>query len=132
METDNHDDTVFPCSDVRLKIAKDPDLRNKLNAQRAQAAKHKRVTGPKADNTKDSKGIKDLRQTINEKRSRSETPAPKIQSEVHSTGDAKRHKKANNNGVALPKPPPATAPVCLLYTSPSPRDVEESRMPSSA
>ena len=23
-------------------------------------------------------------------------------------------------------------PVCLLYTSPSPRDVEESRMPSSA
>ena len=26
----------------------------------------------------------------------------------------------------------ATAGVCLLYTSPSPRDVEESRMPSSA
>ena len=24
------------------------------------------------------------------------------------------------------------APTCLLYTSPSPRDVEESRMPSSA
>ena len=24
------------------------------------------------------------------------------------------------------------SPVCLLYTSPSPRDVEESRMPSSA
>ena len=24
------------------------------------------------------------------------------------------------------------APACLLYTSPSPRDVEESRMPSSA
>ena len=23
-------------------------------------------------------------------------------------------------------------PICLLYTSPSPRDVEESRMPSSA
>ena len=27
---------------------------------------------------------------------------------------------------------PAFASVCLLYTSPSPRDVEESRMPSSA
>ena len=26
----------------------------------------------------------------------------------------------------------ATGDVCLLYTSPSPRDVEESRMPSSA
>ena len=25
-----------------------------------------------------------------------------------------------------------TAMICLLYTSPSPRDVEESRMPSSA
>ena len=27
---------------------------------------------------------------------------------------------------------PETLTVCLLYTSPSPRDVEESRMPSSA
>ena len=27
---------------------------------------------------------------------------------------------------------PAPRRVCLLYTSPSPRDVEESRMPSSA
>ena len=27
---------------------------------------------------------------------------------------------------------PARALACLLYTSPSPRDVEESRMPSSA
>ena len=26
----------------------------------------------------------------------------------------------------------ASTPGCLLYTSPSPRDVEESRMPSSA
>ena len=32
-------------------------------------------------------------------------------------------------GVDLGK---ATAMICLLYTSPSPRDVEESRMPSSA
>ena len=103
---DIDEDTVFPCSDVRLKIAKDPDLRDKLNAQRAQAAKHKRVTGPKAtNNNKDSKGaVKDLCETIKEKRARSKTPAPspKVQSEVHSTGDAKRPKKANNNGVALP------------------------------
>ena len=28
--------------------------------------------------------------------------------------------------------PPSTTNTCLLYTSPSPRDVEESRMPSSA
>ena len=27
---------------------------------------------------------------------------------------------------------PAVPQTCLLYTSPSPRDVEESRMPSSA
>ena len=35
----------------------------------------------------------------------------------------------------LPKPgegPSPEAQACLLYTSPSPRDVEESRMPSSA
>ena len=32
----------------------------------------------------------------------------------------------------LPKAVPGTARGCLLYTSPSPRDVEESRMPSSA
>ena len=31
----------------------------------------------------------------------------------------------------LAGPPPATAP-CLLYTSPSPRDLSTSRMPSSA
>ena len=29
-------------------------------------------------------------------------------------------------------PASTTIPACLLYTSPSPRDVEESRMPSSA
>ena len=28
--------------------------------------------------------------------------------------------------------PPPRGGICLLYTSPSPRDVEESRMPSSA
>ena len=43
-------------------------------------------------------------------------------------------------GSSQPPAPPAqqfspdqlNAMVCLLYTSPSPRDVEESRMPSSA
>ena len=30
------------------------------------------------------------------------------------------------------EPVTKTAKTCLLYTSPSPRDVEESRMPSSA
>ena len=37
-------------------------------------------------------------------------------------------------GVARPAQITATADhnICLLYTSPSPRDVEESRMPSSA
>ena len=33
--------------------------------------------------------------------------------------------KKNEDGLPKPK-------ACLLYTSPSPRDVEESRMPSSA
>ena len=32
----------------------------------------------------------------------------------------------------LPSQTPDTFKGCLLYTSPSPRDVEESRMPSSA
>ena len=31
-----------------------------------------------------------------------------------------------------PVTPPVPSEACLLYTSPSPRDVEESRMPSSA
>ena len=35
-----------------------------------------------------------------------------------------------NDAIGLPKG--TTAQSCLLYTSPSPRDVEESRMPSSA
>ena len=69
MDTDN-DNTVFPCSDVREKIRKDPDLRDKLNAQRSNAAKHKRVTGPKASDNKpkaktNGKGaVKDLRDSV--------------------------------------------------------------------
>ena len=34
--------------------------------------------------------------------------------------------------ITLQQPPDTKASGCLLYTSPSPRDVEESRMPSSA
>ena len=34
--------------------------------------------------------------------------------------------------VVVRQPLVATDTICLLYTSPSPRDVEESRMPSSA
>ena len=41
------------------------------------------------------------------------------------TGDARV-------GILPPGPPDALPLLCLLYTSPSPRDVEESRMPSSA
>ena len=37
-------------------------------------------------------------------------------------------KKDRTYGFAFPLP----STICLLYTSPSPRDVEESRMPSSA
>ena len=36
-----------------------------------------------------------------------------------------------NMGIGSPDLDPPVS-VCLLYTSPSPRDVEESRMPSSA
>ena len=35
-------------------------------------------------------------------------------------------------GKSKSKVDPAIFRICLLYTSPSPRDVEESRMPSSA
>ena len=34
--------------------------------------------------------------------------------------------------VGITQPAVSNALACLLYTSPSPRDVEESRMPSSA
>ena len=36
------------------------------------------------------------------------------------------------NGTVCGKAEAVSALLCLLYTSPSPRDVEESRMPSSA
>ena len=38
----------------------------------------------------------------------------------------------SENGMLGIGPFPTEDQVCLLYTSPSPRDVEESRMPSSA
>ena len=50
------------------------------------------------------------------------------------------HNPYTTDSVPIPPAPPGAAnhfdrsayPACLLYTSPSPRDVEESRMPSSA
>ena len=55
---------------------------------------------------------------------------------------AKRKRIAAGSGEKMRKPGSKGAPTaanfkraaktCLLYTSPSPRDVEESRMPSSA
>ena len=43
------------------------------------------------------------------------------------------YNKANpRNRAATPAPPRATSRACLLYTSPSPRDKRQSRMPSSA
>ena len=39
---------------------------------------------------------------------------------------------ASTGRAAAPMPSRISAWACLLYTSPSPRDVEESRMPSSA
>ena len=41
-------------------------------------------------------------------------------------------KLEGNNPAGSVKDRPAMSMICLLYTSPSPRDVEESRMPSSA
>ena len=41
-------------------------------------------------------------------------------------------KRVNGNGQAGARPLLEGDNACLLYTSPSPRDVEESRMPSSA
>ena len=43
-----------------------------------------------------------------------------------STDGLKRGLSVNNTGA------PINVPVCLLYTSPSPRDLSTSRMPSSA
>ena len=46
--------------------------------------------------------------------------------------DAERIKEALKEGYLATDMPAPVLKVCLLYTSPSPRDVEESRMPSSA
>ena len=40
--------------------------------------------------------------------------------------------KEDEKGQADPEPLPSESKVCLLYTSPSPRDYAASRMPSSA
>ena len=43
-----------------------------------------------------------------------------------------RLKVATSVALAFPRSPTTTAHACLLYTSPSPRDKRQSRMPSSA
>ena len=45
----------------------------------------------------------------------------------YSTGIIEEHKSTRENAGIFD-----VSHICLLYTSPSPRDVEESRMPSSA
>ena len=56
-------------------------------------------------------------------------------------GDKSAHKQGSSDAekiesgkaeVVKPEENPVDAAVCLLYTSPSPRDAHESRMPSSA
>ena len=47
-------------------------------------------------------------------------------------GMAERLESGRGTTQAVGMLPPEEDMVCLLYTSPSPRDVEESRMPSSA
>ena len=49
---------------------------------------------------------------------------------IGATGSGKSTLITHMNG--LNKPTSGKIYICLLYTSPSPRDVEESRMPSSA
>ena len=64
-------------------------------------------------------------------------PSPTGPPATHSPLDGGRTRAASRHGRRAPSPAgtPADAihtHLCLLYTSPSPRDVEESRMPSSA
>ena len=51
------------------------------------------------------------------------TPEPRIAMEIIKSHCENNSLEWNSNAIAI---------TCLLYTSPSPRDVEESRMPSSA
>ena len=62
----------------------------------------------------------------------------KLESTPTPTGDVEILTPASNMGLALftntslRPPPPTSRYTCLLYTSPSPRDKRQSRMPSSA
>ena len=49
-----------------------------------------------------------------------------------SEGMVRIYVEGNNIDLPLDFEPEEANDICLLYTSPSPRDVEESRMPSSA
>ena len=61
-------------------------------------------------------------------------PITSLQPKDHLQAFADTVSDDDDAGAATPFPGVATisAKHCLLYTSPSPRDVEESRMPSSA
>ena len=66
-----------------------------------------------------------------------EPPCSSIRRLVNDIGavaaaDAIRGRRVPSGHEAVLGPTSARAESCLLYTSPSPRDVEESRMPSSA
>ena len=60
--------------------------------------------------------------------------AMSIMSGIGAYQDALAAGKSNSQaiGIGVGKAAGGIAGACLLYTSPSPRDVEESRMPSSA
>ena len=65
---------------------------------------------------------------------RKETLAPGISRMVLSAPEVAAHAAAGQFIIHRPTENGERIPltICLLYTSPSPRDVEESRMPSSA
>ena len=81
----------------------------------------------------------------NNERTDSQPPSPKLnKTNNNNNNNTKKatikrektiRKKRRYNPIRLSPQPPSTLPqlqVCLLYTSPSPRDKRQSRMPSSA
>ena len=68
---------------------------------------------------------------IKEWLSKGAKPTDRVARFLDAAGILKREPR-NNPIKAVPKKPKEEAPACLLYTSPSPRDLSTSRMPSSA
>ena len=58
--------------------------------------------------------------------------AKRVQEGKNLTANQRAHFMQATGQIALPESGVAKNKVCLLYTSPSPRDAHESRMPSSA